>query len=322
MTSRRSERGLSRPIAALEVVDVTSLRDPLARSLRWDEGVRSVFAGLRVTFPKGVLPTGKIAAYSLGPGRLAGIRGGAQKVVRRPANDRTTGLFNVLLQLEGTCAIRHAGASSTLGAGDLCLLDGAGAFELTFVGEFNQLLVQFPRDIVFRRYERLGLRAGERLEGTSPATRLVFETFASVAKSVEHLNAEGRTLAFEACLCILGTLQASVPDHSSMFSRVAAEIEAELSDPDLSAETLAKRHGVTRRRLDQIFSEHGTTVAGFLRDRRLERVASALRDPNLRYRKVIDLALSHGFNDAAHFSHAFRKRFETSPRTWRANLEE
>ena len=42
--------------------------------------------------------------------------------------------------------------------------------------------------------------------------------------------------------------------------------------------------------------------------------------PALHHRSVSDIAFSWGFNDAAHFSRAFKERFRVTPKEFRQGL--
>jgi len=52
--------------------------------------------------------------------------------------------------------------------------------------------------------------------------------------------------------------------------------------------------------------------------RRLDATRRDLCDPALAARSISEIAFAWGFNDAAHFSRAFRARFGRSPRELRA----
>ncbi len=65
-------------------------------------------------------------------------------------------------------------------------------------------------------------------------------------------------------------------------------------------------------------SELGTSVTARIWNRRLEQAAADLVDPQRRALTVFQIAFGVGFEDAAHFSRAFKTRFGSSPRDWRA----
>lgn len=67
-----------------------------------------------------------------------------------------------------------------------------------------------------------------------------------------------------------------------------------------------------------MFAEHGHTVAGWIRSRRLEAVCRDLADPSLRDRPVRAIAAACGFPDAPHFSRLFRATHGCTPGEYRA----
>ena len=63
--------------------------------------------------------------------------------------------------------------------------------------------------------------------------------------------------------------------------RVRRYIEANLADPLLSPASIAAAHFISTRHLHNVFHEAGTTVAQWIRTRRLEGCRRELRDPLL-----------------------------------------
>ena len=97
-------------------------------------------------------------------------------------------------------------------------------------------------------------------------------------------------------------------------------IEFNLSVAGLTAEIVAQDQHISRRRLDQLMQEScGQSIAGHLWSRRLEQAATDLRDPLKIKLSVAQIAFANGFEDAAHFTRAFKKRFGSTPGQWRLN---
>jgi AraC-like DNA-binding protein len=97
-------------------------------------------------------------------------------------------------------------------------------------------------------------------------------------------------------------------------------IEANLSVAGLTAESIAQDQRISRRRLDQLMHEIcGHSIASHLWSRRLEQAAADLRDPVKIGLSVAQIAFANGFEDAAHFTRAFKKRFGSTPGQWRLN---
>ena len=72
-------------------------------------------------------------------------------------------------------------------------------------------------------------------------------------------------------------------------------------------------HALSLRSLHKLFEPHETTVAGWVRRRRLERCRRDLVDPALRSRLVSAIGARWGLANPAHFSRLFRAAYGLSP---------
>jgi AraC-like DNA-binding protein len=81
--------------------------------------------------------------------------------------------------------------------------------------------------------------------------------------------------------------------------------------------TLAAGLGVSVSHIHRVFRSEPLTPSQYIWERRLEACSRDLLEPRLAGRPVAEIAYGRGFNDAAHFSRAFRERFGCSPREWR-----
>jgi len=76
--------------------------------------------------------------------------------------------------------------------------------------------------------------------------------------------------------------------------------------------TIAAAHGISVRTLQQLFSDAGTTVSSWIRERRLKACYRELSGAD-RFDTVTEVAFRWGFNDAAHFSRRFKQAFGVTP---------
>ena len=102
-----------------------------------------------------------------------------------------------------------------------------------------------------------------------------------------------------------------------LLVRIHAFIEEHLGDPELTPPTIAAAHHISLRYLHKLFESEGKTVAGWIRDRRLERCRSDLGDPALRLRPVNAIAARWGFNNPRSFNRMFRAAYEIPPGEYR-----
>ena len=76
------------------------------------------------------------------------------------------------------------------------------------------------------------------------------------------------------------------------------------------------------RSLHQLFHDEGLTVAGWIRQRRLERCRRDLADPALAARPVAAIAARWGYPSAAEFSRAFRAAHGVPPAEYRRSARD
>ncbi|MBS1097198.1 helix-turn-helix domain-containing protein [Gluconobacter sphaericus] len=91
-------------------------------------------------------------------------------------------------------------------------------------------------------------------------------------------------------------------------------IETRLHEHDLTPQSIAEASGISTRALYQLFDGKDGAVAGWILNRRLERIHADLTNPAHDTLSIAQIALNHGFRNAAHFSRRFRQKFGASPR--------
>jgi AraC-like DNA-binding protein len=109
---------------------------------------------------------------------------------------------------------------------------------------------------------------------------------------------------------------------AARLAALKSDILARLSQSGLSTADLARRHRVSERYVRALFEKEGTTVADFVRERRLERAHRALVDARSLGLTISAIAYEAGFSDLSNFNHAFRRRYGASPSEVRARSKE
>ncbi|MEV6210495.1 helix-turn-helix domain-containing protein [Kitasatospora sp. NPDC051914] len=145
------------------------------------------------------------------------------------------------------------------------------------------------------------------------------------ADRTTELLARGITgLVAQACADYMDRgLEAPRPARSSglarraMLQRIKHFARARLADPELKPEMLAQQHHISLRYLQKLFQEHGQSPASWIRDERLHRSCTELRDPRLAHLTIAMIGERSGLYGASHFSRLFRDRYGISPREYR-----
>ncbi len=102
---------------------------------------------------------------------------------------------------------------------------------------------------------------------------------------------------------------------AARIARVREIIDEQLADPAFVPATVIALSGVSRSTLYRVFQEHGG-IAGYIQERRLERVRQALIDGTER-RTFAEIAYASGFTSESHCSRLFRERHALRPGEYR-----
>jgi len=106
--------------------------------------------------------------------------------------------------------------------------------------------------------------------------------------------------------------------RAARLAAILRRIENAIRNPHLSAAAVAKSLGVTPRYVHLLLEETGRSFTHHVLERRLERAAALLRDPQWDRRKVVDIAAEAGFTDLSYFNRSFRRRYGATPSDIRA----
>ena len=110
-------------------------------------------------------------------------------------------------------------------------------------------------------------------------------------------------------------LEVSVAGRRRHRQKLVREyIEKRLADPTLTPQKIAQAYGISARALYLLFDGEPGAVAGWILNRRLERIHADLINPACSTDAIAVIAYRHGFRNAAHLSRRFRQKFDMSPR--------
>ncbi|CAM3579915.1 AraC family transcriptional regulator [Parendozoicomonas haliclonae] len=99
--------------------------------------------------------------------------------------------------------------------------------------------------------------------------------------------------------------------------RILDKIDHHMIDPDLDLEAIAEQVYLSPSYISRLLAQNGTSFRDELRQRRLQRVASALANPARKNTSVTLIALESGFGNSSAFSRAFLKHFGKTPSKYR-----
>ncbi len=106
---------------------------------------------------------------------------------------------------------------------------------------------------------------------------------------------------------------------AARFRSILQDIEKNLTDPALSAESAGQRLGVSGRYVQQLFEGTGRSFTGYVCGLRLERARRLLGDAGNDHLRITDICAMAGFCDLSYFNRCYKARFGLTPRDTRKN---
>lgn len=314
---RTGSRGALDPVQTASADSFTQWRNLVSQSFVPLE-VRSQAAHFR----------GRLRSRVLDDLSIVEVTANGHEVLRTPAliskSDRL--YFKLNLQLSGHGILIQDGREATLRPGDIAVYDTHRPYTLAFAEDFRLLVLMIPHDAFDLPADSIAQLTAVRMAGDAGLGRMISPFMVQLAENLDALSGtSGHRLAYNAVDLIATMFESELNmrrdpvggSHGEMLTRMRQYIEANLGDPELCPAGIAAAHFMSTRQLHTIFHEADTTVAGWIRTRRLEHCRRDLRDPILDDRPVGAIAARWGFLDAAHFSRTFRLAFGEPPSVYR-----
>ncbi len=234
--------------------------------------------------------------------------------------------FLVSIQTRGEGLIMQDERTARLAPGDFALYDSTRPYELRFESAFQQYVLRLPGPTL-----RTALRDTQRLtastvSGQRGAGHLMIGMIRTLAADIDTLAPESAAAVAESVTQILiaglSALPAARQQPVSQLTayhreQIKACARARMRDPALTVAGIAAQLHLSTSTLHRAWAGEACSIAEWIWAQRLDAARRDLCDPGLTARSVSEIAFSWGFNDAAHFSRAFRARFGCSARELR-----
>ncbi|MFZ2102163.1 MAG: helix-turn-helix domain-containing protein, partial [Oricola sp.] len=284
--------------------------------------------GLTAHILDGEPSDGRISSRDSSSGaRLARISGTARSIM--PARRDGRGTPVLLLQaLKGRGTLRAGDRTIDFADDDLAVLDMEAAWRIAWRGDFDAVLLLLPRAPLASRLGRATMGPPVILARTfaALAARPVLRMLANSVDSLEQADLSAGELAVTELVASALLVESRAPNagmtevQALHFRRVAAAIDRNLADPDVTPADIARQEGMSVRYLQRLFQLRDDSFSGYLRNQRLERCRADLTDPNHARESIAAIGLRWGFRDQAWFSRAFSAAFGVSPSELRRSV--
>ncbi|MFM2476422.1 helix-turn-helix domain-containing protein [Celerinatantimonas sp. MCCC 1A17872] len=225
-----------------------------------------------------------------------------------------------ILLLSGFGQISQEGRSADINTGDMVLYDSSKPFLLDYSNNHRALNIKFPKELIHNNLGDIEPFVARTVKGNSvmgSLTQSMMKEYAALP-NLATLSSEVRLSS--ALLEVLSTaLDVEFAGQIDLNQRkinrlnsVKQSLLLHIGNSELNATAIAQMNNMTTRTLNRLFAIEGTTAIKWLWEKRLEESYKMLREGKVS--RVSDVAIYYGFNDFSHFSRAFKKAFNQTPR--------
>lgn len=235
-------------------------------------------------------------------------------------------IYHLQILLSGHCRSLCRGEEHVYLPGELLLINPDDPVDLTYSDDCEKFIVKLPVGLFdstcleqhwARPAEGVRFAQTQRdIEGILNLLTLVCDE-AETADSLLHVQAHYERILGSKLLSLLSSnvKRECLERQGSSFEDLADFIEQHLTHEIGIAQLLHLAH-VSERALYTLFERHtGTSPKDYIRQRKLERIHTLLRDPSHSVRSVTEVAMDHGFLHLGRFSERYRQRFGELPST-------
>lgn len=301
------------------MVDIDTAHHPIPeREDYWRACVCDQFVALSVE-PRAGLLRGKVAGDDIAETKLRRIRATRHSFERRAADIRADDpeVLHLLLMDRGTTQVEQDGRTASLQPGHLLLYDSSRPFRFETAAEFQFTIALVPKRLLpvpDHQVRQNTARAFDSRQGVGAA---LAPFLVSIANHT-HGTGASQQLAMQHALTNMYVALMADPEGSgqhppSVHLQLAKSfLNRHLGDPNLAPADVATACNISLSYLHRIFAADDTTVAGYLREQRLQ---AAHRDltTSLLDELIHVVGARWGLPDPAHFSRLFKGRFGITP---------
>ena len=290
-----------------------------------NEGLRKICGAYRLVHDNWMEFRGRVRASRVGTLGLADISFSPCRVIRDHCDENYLGdYYYLVFQAEGSACMRQLGSDALLRPGDCTLIDSRYPSVFEYPSElrsphgFRQYSFHLAAELFEERLVNRRVPVAQVIHGDRGAGRLLADSLTSMLRNAPEL---GDVQLTDVILHLVTAAIGVQNGHQGVDERrcgVGAEdirrhIAANIQNHDLSPQIIAEHFGISARHLYRLIAPTGYTPAALIWRNRLERARALLTQKDLRT-PIIEIALSSGFKDPAHFSRAYRKAFGHPPK--------
>jgi len=267
----------------------------------------------------------QIDKYQLGPATAHFVTARAQRLrCTRDRIARTPHRVCALLHMrEGHVRLIQQGREALVLPGTCVLVDGNEPYDIDCLTPTTALALKLPRNWLRRWVPHPERHTARVLSYGGWNSALCAVLSSLTVDSCRTLALPGVIVADQigALLALAVGSEPSCRPPPSLLDQLVASLREPFRDPELTADSVANQHGISRRLLFLTFSRARTTFVDLLMELRLEHAQRMLLDPRLRDLPIGEVSARSGFADPSHFARRFRQRYGVKPMQLRRSVK-
>ncbi|HEY7693326.1 MAG TPA: helix-turn-helix domain-containing protein [Gaiellaceae bacterium] len=226
--------------------------------------------------------------------------------------------------LRGQITAAQEGRTGLARSGDLISYETSHPVLFRADQPYESVVVRIPRHLLGPEETQISRLTAVGIPGDEGVPRAAVAFFLGLASGLEDstITPVDAPNAVECVLDLVRALYAApsrgeaptrLRTRAEILLNIQSFIEANLGDPDLDPERVARGCFISTRYLHKLFEAEGTSVCRWIRESRLERCRRDLLDPSLEDETILSIASRWGLPGPQHFSRLFRSAYGCSP---------
>lgn len=244
-----------------------------------------------------------------------------QSHIARDADDA----FGILHVLEGKEVLKQGEHETLLNPGDTLLWDSTRPMHFSVLEKLHKLTIFIPQKQLSEILPQSHDFCGAPIRASTPLGRIIGNNIRMLG---EHCHELDSSEFFPVLRSVLGLISAALVSgneikdrrHRGLLQQIKDYVTANIDNPMMNAASIARANNISKRYLYRLFETEETSITDLIRAQRLQICKEAILLNATGQTTLTDIALSHGFNDIAHFSKLFKNQYGISPRVFRDEI--
>lgn len=282
--------------------------------------IKRGYRGFSASIEKRGVPSLSIGAVCFDPCRaerhpLATSQGGTDYVC-------------LTFQRAGSQTLKFEDGCATLMPNELMLWDGSKSMELENSVPARTYNVWFPTHLAERRVGNIAEFLGKRVAADSSSSRILCQHIEMIYNELAQFQDTAQASILDATIELIFACIRNCDTHRhsntrtvELFKKAKKEIDSFSDLSEVTPGDISHNMGISKRYLQQIFSESGLTFSHYVAEVRLNRATQALKSSHFNSYTITEIASWFGFYDAPHFNRIFKKRYGTTPSQYRRDKQ-